>query len=167
MHGQIPRGICFWLILQIGPHTVIRIVDIVAIPVHIAVIVDIRGIVTVIARRAQPVSILSHLFSRSLLIGSCPAVNQTFQLGRFFRNLLILLWQYTLLRSGKHCDVTKHIQCCVCLSLIIASLFPTFHVSFDDSDPIRPIKMFDHVQHQILDSRDERESKFFGRMICN
>lgn len=61
MHGQIPPEICFWHILQIGPHTVIRIVDIIAISVHIAVIVDIRGIVTVIARRAQPVSILSRL----------------------------------------------------------------------------------------------------------
>lgn len=40
--------------MQIGANTNIIIVDIVAIPVHVAIVVHIGGIITIVARRPQP-----------------------------------------------------------------------------------------------------------------
>ena len=41
--------------IQIGPHRIIGIVDIIAIVIDVAVIVDIGGIISIVARRPQPV----------------------------------------------------------------------------------------------------------------
>lgn len=40
--------------MQIGANTNIIIVDIVAIPVHVAIVIHVGGIVTIVARRPQP-----------------------------------------------------------------------------------------------------------------
>ena len=48
-------------IRQCGPHRDIIVVDIVAIRVHVAIVVDIRGIVIIVARRAQPPNISTIL----------------------------------------------------------------------------------------------------------
>lgn len=54
--------------LQIWAHRLIVVVDIVAIPVDVAVVVDICCIITIVARRPQPPpSILSLLIYSKLL----------------------------------------------------------------------------------------------------
>ena len=47
------------MILQIGPNSVVVIVDIIAIAVDISIVIHVGGIITVIAGRPQPLSILS------------------------------------------------------------------------------------------------------------
>ena len=70
---EIRRGQCFLKhrnrpqTFQIRPDAVIIVVDIVAIPVDLAVVVDVHCIVFMIARRAQPPSTLSLI---SILVAS-------------------------------------------------------------------------------------------------
>ena len=63
---------------QISSHTVIIVVDIITIIVDVAVVIDIRGIIRIVARRAQPPP--STLSLISILVASRPCQQKAYNL---------------------------------------------------------------------------------------
>lgn len=92
-----PKDCC----LEQSWHThVIIIVDIIAIPVDVAVIIDIRGVICIVARRPQPPSVT--LSPQAFFITYHPSPQHSLAFAELLCNLFLLFGQDALLFPCNH-----------------------------------------------------------------
>jgi hypothetical protein len=116
---------------------------------------------------AFSVTLYNRLLFLSVLVAVNPRADKPLAIGGFLSDLLILLWQYALLRRGKLGYVRKdfYIRQCLVLEVKSGGLICRLISPLPDIYFIRPINAFDYIERKILQSADERKPKLFRRLL--
>ena len=157
--------------MQCGADAVVVVVDIVAIVVDRAIVIDVGGVVCIVARRPQPpVSPYNRIPKSSLLLKTAlvtihPPAQQIHTLARQQHDLLVLLGQNALLLHRKHCKIRQNLEVRHGCMHKTASHAHGLVVAFFHKGIVSTKQAFEHVERQILQPPRKREPKLLRAFL--